>query len=677
MCNRLHAQLQNVDPDETEEQNLESLSESTETESEDEYYLQQMVFYKGHPLNINGSIADLDEFPLLEPLQIANLVKYRELLGDLISVYELQSVPGFPVELIKRMLPYITIAGNEASAGNIQKRFTGGDRTLVFRPSAVPEKSVGFSRNTPPAQKYQGGREKMLARYKYQYRDLLQYGMVADQDAGEKFVFNHVQAGFDFCSIHLFMRKIGVLKSLALGDYTVNLGQGLVQWQSQAYNKSAGVIDIKRQSETLRPYHSAGEYNFMRGVGITLKKWNFESTVFASHRKLSANTDYDEHGKIITSVQTSGLHRTLSEIEDRNVVAMTIAGGNLKWQKGTAHIGINAVQYHYSLPLHKRNQPYNLYSIKGKYWANYSTDYSLTFRNYHFFGEFATDKDRHQAVVGGLMASLSPAVDIALLFRSISAAYQSIYGNAFTENTMPTNENGLYMGVSIKPAAQWKIGLYTDLFRFPWLRYRADAPGFGSQFLAQITWQPNKKVEVYSRFRFKLKPINELLPQETASYPQDKVLRNWRTNISFHLTRDLLLRNRIEFCWYGYPGDTDPETGFLLYMDALYKPFGKSWSVSARFQAFETGGYDTRLYAYENDVLFSNSTPAFFDKGSRIYVNLKSRLSVKVIPGYQVNLGLKASASLYSGTPSIGSGQDQITGDHKSEIKIQIILAAG
>ena len=48
------AQLQNAEPDETEERNLEDLTESAEAESEDEYYLQQMLSYKNHPLNING-----------------------------------------------------------------------------------------------------------------------------------------------------------------------------------------------------------------------------------------------------------------------------------------------------------------------------------------------------------------------------------------------------------------------------------------------------------------------------------------------------------------------------------------------------------------------------------------------------------------------------------------------
>jgi hypothetical protein len=190
----------------------------------------------------------------------------------------------------------------------------------------------------------------------------------------------------------------------------------------------------------------------------------------------------------------------------------------------------------------------------------------------------------------------------------------------------------------------------------------------------QASWQPGKRVEIYSRFRSKNKPVNEALPSMAFNFPQDKLLRNWRTHVSFHLSRNILLRNRIEFCWFGEPGQLKPETGFLLYTDVLFKPFGSWYSVSARLQVFETGGYNTRLYAYENDLLFSNSTPAFFDNGSRIYVNLKMKPGIKVFRQYAIDAGIKASVSVYSNKKTIGSGPDEIAGNHKSEIRMQILI---
>ena len=65
---------------------------------------------------------------------------------------------------------------------------------------------------------------------------------------------------------------MGIIKSIAIGDFAVNMGQGLTQWQSLAFNKGANIINVIRQSDVLQPYNSAGEINFNRGAGITLQK---------------------------------------------------------------------------------------------------------------------------------------------------------------------------------------------------------------------------------------------------------------------------------------------------------------------------------------------------------------------------------------------------------------------
>src|SRR6185503_7473909 len=101
--------------------------------------------------------------------------------------------------------------------------------------------------------------------YRYSYKNLLQYGLVGDKDAGEQFLKGAQHSGFDFYSFHLFARNVGVIQSLAIGDFTVNMGQGLIHWQGLAFKKSAATMSIKRQSAVLRPYNSAGEFYFHRG----------------------------------------------------------------------------------------------------------------------------------------------------------------------------------------------------------------------------------------------------------------------------------------------------------------------------------------------------------------------------------------------------------------------------
>ena len=642
---------------------LEESAEEEESETENDYDAQQLSFFIKHPVDING--PDLEQLPFINPILINNLSAYRKLLGDIIDLHELQAVPGFTIEVIKSIMPYVTVGNDELSFTGLQERFTNGEHSILIRPSFTPEIADGFRSSSD--QQFAGSRPAFFLRYKYQFRNLLQYGFITDKDAGEKIFTNGLMP--DFASFHLFIRKAGVFKSVALGDFTINLGQGLIHWQSQAFHKSSSVINIKRQSEVLRPYHSAGEYNFHRGIAATIGIRSVETTIFVSRKKLTANV---EDG-VITSIITSGLHRTTAEVADKNRAVLSTAGGMLKQKLKTGCIGLNWVYYLYSLPLLKKEEPYNLYSIKGKVWRNHSLDYSFTFANFHFFGELATDKRWSLAFINGMMSSLSKSVDVTTVFRYISKSYQSVYGNAFTENTMPANENGFYAGISIKPHLKWRIDVYADLFSFPWLKYRLDAPSGGFAYLIQVTWKPNKQTEAYTRFRYRLKPLN-IDNEDEVSLPGIQSIQNWRTHFSFQVSRTILLRSRVEVCLFTHQYITNPANGYLFYTDIVYKPMRSPVSGNFRFQAFEADSYDTRIYAYENDLLFVSSTPSFYNNGVRCYMNLKSKTKVKILSNSVLTVNLKLATTVYNNLPSIGTGPSKITGNRISAVKLQIFL---
>src|SRR6185436_15789563 len=210
------------------EQQLENLTDADQTETEDDSYLQQLEHFKKNPVNLNTADEnDLHELKILTDLQIANFISYRKLFGKLISIYELQSVPSWDVYTIRKLLPFITLSEPVKIVDVFKTRFKGGEHSLLFRFSQVIEKSKGFDKTTSGT-KYLGSPQKFFFRYRYQYKNLLQYGMVGDKDAGEQFFKGAQNKGFDFYSFHLFARKIGPVQSLAIGDFTVNMGQGLI-----------------------------------------------------------------------------------------------------------------------------------------------------------------------------------------------------------------------------------------------------------------------------------------------------------------------------------------------------------------------------------------------------------------------------------------------------------------
>ena len=650
----------------TTEQQLENLADAEEAETEDDTYLQDLEQFKKNPINLNTADEDeLKQLRIITDLQIENLTSYRNLFGKLISIYELQAVPSWDITTIKKLLPFITVSPALSVKEDLGIRFRKGDNSLLLRVTQILEKAKGFDKSATGT-KYIGTPQRVFFRYRYTYKNLLQYGLTGDKDAGEQFFGGMQKKGFDFYSFHLFARKIGNIQAIAIGDFSVSMGQGLIQWQGLAFKKSAEVMGVKRQSAVFRPYTSAGEFYFHRGAGITIKKGKIESTVFASLRKLSANfvADTVNSEDFVSSFLTSGYHRTDNENSNRNNLSQTAFGGNVVYRGSNWQVGVNGVYYNFSLPVQKRDEPYNLYAISGSNWYNASVDYSYTHKNVHFFGEAAIDKRLNKAFINGMLLSVDPKVDISLVQRSISQAYQSINGNAFTESTFPANETGFYLGAAIRPAIGWRVDVYGDIYKFPWLKYLVDAPSSGKDFLMQLTYTPDKQVEIYSRYRNETKQANSPDNNTGTNFLVPVPKQSWRTQFNYKINSTLTLRNRVELLWYKARSE-NKETGFLSFLDVLYKPMMEKYSGGLRLQYFETDSYDSRIYAYENDVLYSYSIPAFADKGWRYYLNLNYDVTKKI------TVWLRWAQTIYADRTSVGSGLDEIAGNHKTEVKLQ------
>ena len=512
------------------EQQLENLTDLEQTETEDDSYLQQLEMYRRNPINVNtAELSELRELRLLTDLQIVNFISYRRIFGKFLSIYELQAIPTWDVNTLRRISPFLTVASSGSVTEDFIKRFNHGRHTLLLRYTQILEPSEGF-KDTVPKTKYLGGPQRYFFRYRYAFKNTLQFGLVGDKDAGEQFFKGAQHLGFDFYSFHLFARNIGIIKQLAVGDFTVNMGQGLIHWQSLAFKKSVDVLGVKRQSTVLRPYNSAGEFTFNRGAGITIRKGNIDITVFGSIRKLDANrvSDTVSYEDYVSSFLTSGYHRTQSEIADRHSLRQTSYGGTVRYLGTRWQAGVNAVGYQFSQPIKKSGETYNLFAISGSSWYNLSVDYNYTYKNFHFFGEAAIDKNFNKAFLNGVLISVDPKVDVSLVHRAIEKDYQSVNGDAFTENIYPNNERGFYSGITIRPTAAFRLDAYADIYKFPWLKSNVDAPSYGKDYLVQLTYVPNKQLEVYTRFKNERKQNNQPDNNTVTNYLDNFPRQNWR-----------------------------------------------------------------------------------------------------------------------------------------------------
>jgi hypothetical protein len=183
----------------------------------------------------------------------------------------------------------------------------------------------------------------------------------------------------------------------------------------------------------------------------------------------------------------------------------------------------------------------------------------------------------------------------------------------------------------------------------------------------QITYKPNKQLEVYTGVRNENKAMN-ISGLDSAIKPvYVKPRINWRLQSSYVVTRTVTLRERVELLWFDPHKKDRRQQGFLSYFEARYKPLNKPVSINGRLQYFKTDSSDSRLYSYESDVLYSYSIPQFIGKGLRYYINVNYDF------GKKMTVWFRWAQTIYSNKTSISTSLDEIEGNKKSEVKFQVI----
>lgn len=666
-------------PDETEVQEI--IENFARNEDAEEFSfdasIDDLENLKKRPLNLNtASTGELSEIVLLSAQQIDELQRYIMRHGKLISIYELQAVPLWDIATIKAVMPYIRVNENLQDLHvPLKDLFTKGNTMFLSRYQQQIERSRGYTvPDNLTKQFYQGSPFRLFARFRYTYGTQMSYGFTADKDAGEEFFTGSNKRGFDFYSGHFFIRNRKQLRALALGDYEVRLGQGLIMWTGFGFRKSPAVMMVKRESPKLRPYTSVNEFRFLRGGAFTLGFKNWEITAFASFKLLDANvvsvaaadTAINED-EFFSSILETGLHRTQSEIAKRENIKQLTTGGNIAYNKKNWHIGANAVYMRYFTPYIKEQAPYASFDFAAQQLLNVSVDYHAVFRNIHFFGENGMSNNGGFGLLNGAIISLDKKVDMSVVHRYYSKDFQTVYANAFAERSRPQNEHGLYVGLTVKPIKYLQLDGFFDLYMHPWLKYLVDAPSWGNENYFQATVKPNKRSEIYVRYRFETKKRNAPANDLPFDYVVNETRQGIRYQHRFRVTDELTISNRVEISFYNVES-LKTEIGYMFYQDFGYRKMGFPLSGNARFAIFRTPSYNTRIYTYENDVLYFFSIPALYGNGIRYYLTLRYSAT------RWLDFWVRWAQTFRSDVKSIGSGLDQVDGNKRSEIKVQMRL---
>lgn len=655
----------------TIEQTIADIFEQYQQEVEEELdfnnFLEDLLFVAENPIDLNRATREsLEKLPFLSDIQIENILYYLYQFGPMQTIYEMQLIDGLDMTDIRRMLPFVVVHSRKKENPKLYWHdfLNYGKNDLYIRLDRKLETKRGYLSISPEntsdvsSKPYLGDPFYNSIKYRYHFRDKIYLGFTTEKDPGEPFL-DKIQTNYDFLSGYLQLNNMGKFKTIILGDFRANFGQGLVLRQEFSMGKSSYVMNVIPRGLGFKKYSSTDEYNFFRGLGTTLQLGNTEISAFYSNKQVDGDTIQD----CFSSIYKTGYHRTSNEFNKKKTVNQQVVGGNLTYYFSHLQIGATVVHTLFDHFLEPEETTYNHFYFSGNQQTTGGINYRFRLKKLNFFGETALSNHFSWATLNGCFFSPFSLLDIVVLYRNYSPDYDTFYANAFSESTRINNEKGMYLGAELRPIKNWKFSAYADSYRFSWVKYRVDAPSFGNDYLLQADFNPSGMVNMFWRLRYEEKQEN--LSQDTSIMsfvvPLKKASLRYQLNyavgnFSFRTVLEGNLAQKSEEANWTY--------GLTAYQDLSYEFRSFPLRLDFRYQFFDATSYENRVYAYEKDVLYAFSIPMNYGLGSRYYLNLRYKFN------HQLSCWLKFAQTVYAdGRTIIGSGHELIQGNRKSDIR--------
>ena len=611
------------------------------------------------PVNLNSATREqLEQFPFLSDIQIEHLLAYIYIHGQMETIYELQLVEELDRQTIQYLLPFVCIkAINNEPAFRWKTMLKDAGR--YGKNEVLTRLDIPFYKRKGYEHTYLGPSVYNSVKYTFRYRDQLYAGGVAEKDAGEPFAALHNRYGYDYYSFYLLLQNCGRLKLLAVGNYRLSFGQGLVMSTDYLMGKTIYASSFNNRSTGIKRHSSTDEYNYFRGVATTVALTKRLSvSAFYSHRNMDGVVMDGE----ITSVYKTGLHRSRKEADKKNLLTSQLTGGNVSYQQNHIRLGITGVYYVFNRPYEPELTGYSKYNIHGNHFYNLGIDYAYRWRRFSFQGETAIGK-QGWASLNRLQYSPVQDIQFMLIHRFYSYDYWAMYAHSFGEGSTVQNEQGYYVGLETTPFSHWRFFVSFDLFSFPWKKYRINKPSRGTDGLIQATFTPRTNLSMYLKYRYKQKERDLTGSKGTLTLPIFHHQLRYRLNYS--LNDVFSSRTTLDYNHF-HSQDRAATKGYqVTQMISSQLPWTRLFA-DVQGSYFCTDDYDSRVYVSEKGLLYTFYTPSFQGRGFRCAVRLRYELNKHWL------FITKFGETIYLNRNEIGSGNDLIYGNKKADIQMQL-----
>lgn len=602
-----------------------------------EVELQDLQEKLNNPINLNSlNEEDCKQFIFLSDFEQKSLWNYIQYNKPLQSIYELQLVLGLPKEKAQILSKFCCVKPviHMQTFDDLIKQ---GEHAVSLS-MQIPKVNFDEYSNT---NNFVGNPIKEVWRYRFQSNNSLYWGVTFKKDAGEQVSWRN-ESLFDFESAYLQVKDKGVFSNIVVGDYNVQIGQGLTLWQGGFFGKSIH----PRNSQyicNVQKHSSSNEYEYSRGVATNIQWGDFYVTPFVSFRNLDGKAKEDSVD-FPFQMYTTGYHRTQTELLNKNTIEYMLYGANVQYDFERWQFGLTALQHSLS------------FGSISKHMQNYSFAWTYNKNGCNFFGETAFDSQLKNATHLGFQALIGDDVDVLTTIRNYAGNYQSFMAKALSEQGEVKNEIGNYSQISFPLLSNVSIICNNDFFYMPQQRFFVKAPTRGNEFRVKFQYATFTKLTAYYQYIYESKTESKTSDAEVKQI-ENAIKQTHKFYISIPFHEKIQLKTAAFFAT-----NSSFEKGYLIYQDIIYKP-NSSLSVSFRYAQCDTP-YDLRIYAWEDDVMYSFSGSQYYYESTQWFGIVKWKISS------QLEFQTKVSSTQFSNLYPLPDSYNEFENSNKVQFHV-------
>ena len=618
---------------------------------------------KENPLPINIATKEqLERFTFLSDLLIENILYYIYKHGPMLSDKELMLVEDMDQQTARCLKLFITFQqpDKEENKPTLKNILKYGKQELSTRVDIPVYTKVGYLKENG----YLGSSFYNNLRYSFRYSDKVYWGLTAEKDAGEPFFNKENKKGYDYYSPYLLIKNIGKLKTLALGNYRLNYGYGLVMNTDFSMGKTAMISTLGNKATGIKKHSSTDEYNYFQGIAGSISITNrLSADAFYSYRTMDGIVD----NQFITSIKEDGYHRVVKDFEKKNTFSNQLIGSNLHYNGKSFELGLTSVYNVFNKMLNPTERAYNQFYPRGKDFFNIGVNYKVFWKQFTLLGETAIDKNGKLATMNMLRYSPKGDFQLILMNRFYDVAYQSIYAKSIGEGSSVQNESGFYIGLETSLLRYFKLMIYGDFFYFPWKKYQLSKNGtHGFDGVIQLSYSPSYELDMFIKYRYKNKH-KDITPEGGKKTTLPYIQQKGRYQLNYSPINELMLKTTVDVVYNTFQQEKASK-GILVGESIGYKFKKLPVQLDASMAWFHTDDYASRISMYEKSLLYTFHVPSFYGKGERYALNVRYTWKDMLV------LQAKYAYTHYRDRETIGSGLEQINGNRKNDLYFQIRL---